>query len=246
MKKRILTGVLIFTSLGLWAQNKFSLILNTQIGTHPSVHKNLPISEYENHFFDDVYGFSPTIRYGGGLSINYNFSDITVARLGIEYLRSHEEILEYNIYGGAHDVTADLNSKKLRSYHQLQIPLTIIKKFGQGRYRPFGGGGILINQFFRSKKAGIIGLQKSLLPRHKIHPQMIINAGLSIQEKLSFELQYTFGRKETINTYSELVPFPCAVSSALPIIGPCANHLNIYSQADFGSFLSLKIGYQLW
>ncbi|MEO0878015.1 MAG: hypothetical protein AAFY48_25720, partial [Bacteroidota bacterium] len=168
-------------------------------------------------------------------------------RTGINYQQSRTDIQEYSVYGGAHDLNTNYRNFKSNTYHQVQVPLSIVWQFRPAKYRPFLGGGILFNQFFQSDNLSTARLeqQTKLTPAQSSTIHWMINAGVRIHQKIGLELQYAFGTGEQVISSSEFIPFPCAVIADVPLTGPCGNHINVYSPSIFRSFLALKVSYYL-
>ena len=229
------------------AQSKFSVAINTQFGIHTGSFSEIPNAAAVNAHFENPFNFPPTIAYGGGLSFDYKLSKHWIGRTGISYLSTSTDIQEYNIYGGAYDLNTSFRNSKSGIYHQVQIPLSIIWQFNQSKYTPFLGGGILFSHFFPSNNISTVGLeqQTELTPEQNDTVQWMLNAGIRIQQKIGVELQYTFGTRKSVISYSEFLPFPCAVIAGQTPTGPCGNHLDAYSPSVFRSFLGLKISYYL-
>lgn len=244
MKTTALTGIFMLFTVLVIAQNKFSLAVNTQLGVFTGTPDQLSNAEFVNSYFDEPFDFSPTISYGGGLSLDYGLSSNWIARSGINYLTTRTEIQEYSVYGGAYDTNISFNNFNSNVCHQVQVPLSIVWQLGQSKYQPFVGGGILWSRFFLSKNS-IVGLQQEvqLAPQRRNNAQWTINAGMNIQQKIGIELQYAFGTGNRVNTHREFLPFPCAVIAGLPPTGPCGNDYSAYSRSVFSSTLGLKITY---
>ncbi|MEO0728245.1 MAG: outer membrane beta-barrel protein, partial [Bacteroidota bacterium] len=230
MKKSALTGIFILIAAFVLAQSKFSLAINTQLSIPTGSLAPLPHSEYIGTYFEEPISFSPPqVSYGGGLSFDYQISKNWLGRTGINYQQSRTDIQEYSVYGGAHDLNTSYSNFKSNIYHQVQIPLSIVWQFGSAKYLPFLGGGILFHQFFQADNLSTARLeqQTELTPTQNSTIHWMINAGIRIHQKIGLELQYAFGARDQINTYSAYIPFPCAVIGGVPPTGPCGNHLNV-------------------
>ncbi|MEL7247726.1 MAG: outer membrane beta-barrel protein [Bacteroidota bacterium] len=248
MKKSALTGIFILIAAIVLAQSKFSLAINTQLSISTGSLTPLPHSEYVGAYFEEPISFSPPqVSYGGGLSFDYQISENWLGRTGINYQQSRTDIQEYSVYGGAHDLNTNYSNFKSNTYHQVQIPLSIVWQFGSAKYRPFLGGGILFHQFFQSDNLSTARLeqQTKLTPAQNSTIHWMINAGIRIHQKIGLELQHAFSAGDQVNTYSDFIPFPCAAIAGVPLTGPCGNHLNVYSPSIFRSFLALKVSYYL-
>lgn len=210
MRRFCLNLILIFIVCSSFAQSRWSVGAETQLGLNGKTAKETSSNSFNGTFYENAEWNTLVPAVGGGAWVQYQITPLLGLRAGVSYLnggnkhrrRSYSEV----VATGQSTLTYD-QSYSFRT-QQMMVPLELILELGEGKVRPFfsvgaqwskaWAGTIFDEELVNRTEDYIIAWSEANSDNRELDHksiQVIASIGLQLNKQMSIRLRQSWSKE---------------------------------------------------